>query len=201
MEQAVIVAAGPEAQRRAAPRSRVPAGGVSDRAEIERLAHLLASDPKAERALVQYAMHEAATLVSGHRLAIAAVAAALEESEALNGNQIAAIVGDAEERAHPHLHLVPSDSDIDTYRAAQHRRARTVQRRDIADAVLQHVLQQFVTGDGTLTADDIDAAVRQPAERRGLDADGASDKLHCVIEQHRIATGWRPFVPTLRAVQ
>jgi hypothetical protein len=206
-QEIVIALAGPAAQRRAAPRSRVPAVGTVDRAEAARLASIVARDAKCERALLKYAANEARALVENEWPAIAALADSLLKAEHLSGDRAMRIIRAAEAdreaafREANRLHVVPSDDDLDVYSAEQHRRARTVQRRHVADAVLHHVLRQLAISDGMVSADDIESSVRDHAERRGLDADAASRKLATLTDAQRTATGWRPFVPRMVAIR
>jgi hypothetical protein len=208
MQGAVIALAGPAAQRRAAPRSRVPAVGTVDRAEAERLASIVARDAKCERALLTYAANEARALVENEWSVIEALADSLLKAEYLPGDRATRIIREAEAdreaafREANRLHVVPSDDDLDAYSAEQHRRTRTVQRRDVAEGVLQSVLTQLAIGDqDPLNSAEINAAVRDHAERRDLDADAASRKLHSMIDQKRTASTWRPFVPRMVAIR
>jgi hypothetical protein len=207
VERMVMYGAGPIAQRRAAPRSRVPAGAVKDHAEVERLAMLLSTSPQGERALVRHVEHEARSLVQRNWPIIAAIAAALVERTTLTGAEVDAITAPIEAaeameaRAYLARYGLPTDEQIELHRAERQARSRTVERRHIAEAVLRTVIRRMGTGNQTpLSADDLDAAVRDHAVSAGLDADVAAAKLWSTYARQQQALRWRRVEPVISTI-
>ncbi|TPN53993.1 hypothetical protein [Mesorhizobium sp. B1-1-7] len=191
-EDLIITMAGAAAQRKVAPRSRVPASARSDEETTCNLLALAATSFKSEIAMRRFCAIEARELIARNWPAVEAVAAAAIKERWLSGQRIGDLIGqvdaaqaDANSR-YLEEHGLPDAGHVMAVCEQGRRRAKGVSRQQIANGALTAVLDHLAFG-RPLNHAAIAEAVEIDAWWRHLDTVLAADKLNALVDQHRTA--------------
>lgn len=194
----IFTLAGPAAQRKVAPRSKVRQAGSADIDAASRLARIHSLTPEAERSLLRFAEQEARALVNLSWVYVDEIAHALLAQDVLSGDQAAGILDGIQQKQtgawQPGPH--PTREALAAYECARALRSKTISRRDVADAVLDAVLRRTVTGE-PLALDDpsMESEVVIRLGLRGFDADQSLAKYSNLISDQRQRMQWRRVSP------
>jgi hypothetical protein len=187
--------AGPAAQRKYAPRSRVPYAARFDDDDADDLAVLLARCPAGETALRRFAYREAAALVAAEWPAVEALAAELMTRDEISGEEMIEIIRPIQEaraaRIAPALDLLPTQAEAEEHTERKRRKARPVSKRVIADAIFCLVERHLAAGDRVLDFAELRAQVETWALLSRLDPENALQKLDALVEKRRDQIQWR----------
>jgi hypothetical protein len=191
-EDLIITMAGAAAQRKVAPRSRVPASARGDEETTCNLLALAATSFKGEIAMRRFCAIEARELIARNWMAVKAVAAVAIKERWLSGQRIEDLIGevdaaqaDANQR-YLAEHGLPDAGHVIAVCEQGRRRAKGVSRRQIADAALIVVLDYLAFG-RVLDRETITDLVEFHADWKGRDSLLAVEKLGAMADQHRAA--------------
>ncbi|MCH4560347.1 hypothetical protein [Mesorhizobium jarvisii] len=191
-EDLIISMAGAAAQRKVAPRSKVPASARGDEETIRNLLALTATSFKSEIAMRRFCAIEARELISRNWAAVEAVAAVAIKERWLSGQRIGDLIGQVDaaqaDANHRYLeeHGLPDAAQVMAVCEQGRRRAKGVSRRQIADAALIAVLDHLAFG-RVLDRETITDLVEFHAGWKGRDSLLAVEKLGAMTDQHRAA--------------
>lgn len=189
----IFALAGAAAQRRFAPRSRVPAFSGSDLALADRQAQIHSLSVRSEQALKRFAAEEAGALIDVQWHLVSSLAAALLEKDVMTHDDVGDVVLQAErQRAVLWTGEVPPAHQLAKLKADRVAVARGVSRRDVeaavADAALRYsVMRKPLDLSNPATC----AEIVERMAFRGIDPDLASGKLTRLIEKGTAAMAWR----------
>jgi hypothetical protein len=182
----VIDFAGPVAQKRACPQSRLDWFHSWDLDNARDTVALVSASEESRPALLRWARKEAEYRVRQNWPAITAVARVLAERQYLTGEDVARIKAEveavwAEARAKVR-DVILADPEIKRQARLPWYRRRTVSRRMIADAVLTHLIET-----GSFDPEQFNQSVRAVAIAREYDPQAAVEKLLSLAKPKEIS--------------
>ena len=199
VEDLLIRFAGPAAQRRAAPRSGIPAAAQGDHQLAATILSLAAASPESERALRRHLYFQARDMVADNWLEIEAVKALLLDRRKVRHAQIAAEIDRVAEKRAQHASALAEDMPrlekmVEELRFRR-RRAEPVPRRILANAVFRAAIESLANNE-PLTEPVLRRYVEGESFWRNVDPTTAMEKLDRILERHRQRFAWRPVVAT-----
>ncbi|ESY92316.1 hypothetical protein [Mesorhizobium sp. LNHC229A00] len=189
-ENLIFTMAGAAAQRKVAPRSKVPDNARWDEEDTRNLLALAATSFKSEIALRRFCAIEARELITRNWLAVEAVAAVAIKERWLNGQRVGEVIDQVDaaqadaNRRYLAEHGLPDAAHVMAVCEQGRRRAKGVSRQQIANAALRAVLDHLAFG-RPLNPAAIAEAVEIDAWWRHLDKALAADKLNGMVDRHR----------------
>ncbi|UCI17872.1 hypothetical protein FJ970_22595 [Mesorhizobium sp. B2-1-8] len=199
-EGMIISMAGPAAQRKFAPTSKVPSGARGDEEDIDKALALMATSYSSEMALRRFCVIEARELINRDWRSVEVLAAALIRERRLEGSRVRELLDEvaaaeaAASREYLDAHGLPDVDQVMAAFAEERRRAKGVSRRQIANSVLRTVVSHMAQGvalepDAVISLLEIDASIAD------LDRNSATEKLRRMVDGQRAATEWRAAIP------
>ena len=184
IQAAIIASAGPAAQRRAFPGSRVRAGSAIDRVDVR---ECLDRFPGSETALRTFIDRESRYLVSLCWPWIEAIAQELLCQPTLTWNQVKAVIDGIETESKGRAAKSPPVNPVIVREIFEEnrRRARGMKRSDLAGCVFDNLIERLALGDPMPSEVELIECVDASARLRKLSGDLAVEKLNRVIADRR----------------